>query len=698
MAAPMSGSKTASDTNSRTLFRVLRAIGIRVLVYGGLALLVGLLFGYIRWPSLDGDFRPSPTADGDPEPIQGPGWPHLRGPNFDSTSPSHLADAWPDRGPPVLWARDIGLGYSGFSTVGGRVWTQQQTLYGMSVLCLDGNTGATVWEHKYGWPYEAAGMYPGPRSTPTWHDGRVYFAGPRGLVGCLRASDGHSLWSVNVNEQFGGRGTDFGYSCSPTVIEGKVILPVGGEGASMVALNPDDGSTVWASGDQPASYTSALPITLQGRKLVLGYLQNALTLHDRDTGDLLWLYNLSSGYDEHSTLPLYDEPYLMVSGPFRAGADMFELGTQPPDHPDDPGGITARRTWHSEKMSNDVVSSVLVGGYVYGFDLRDIQSKARRPSRGEFRCLDFKTGEIQWSSDQPGHASIIVADGKLVLFNDRGEVLLVRATPTAYEELARVTLFDDEICWTPPALDDGRLYLRSPTRVACLYVGEPERLAEGRLAEARSASEIPKTRKWDLAPLVSGERDCPADPPDVGELCRWYAFSMLGVLCSAALLAVLAWGVVAVKWSEAAPRCARFCFWTALLVLGIIATPLGNRLGAPFVFTWPVTLFALHQIALAGILRAYRQRQGRWTGWLSAVCASPFIAACLVYFDLCRRLDLAVMWVFLLGFVPSWPLSLPAAHQLDRHVRPFRDMLWAAAAFSAYYWASAGYALLFLCE
>jgi hypothetical protein len=129
-----------------------------------------------------------------------------------------------------------------------------------------------------------------------------------------------------------------------------------------------------------------------------------------------------------------------------------------------------------------------------------------------------------------------------------------------------------------------------------------------------------------------------------------------------------------------------------------MATPLGNRLGTTFVFTWPVTLFALHQIALAGILRAYRQRKSRWTGWLSALCASPFIAACLVYFDLCRRLDLAVMWVFLLGFVPSWPVSLPAASQLGRHVRPLRDMLWAAAAFTVYYWISAAFAVWYLCE
>lgn len=198
--------------------------------------------------------------------VSGPGWPHLRGPNYDSKSEeTGLADTWPETGPPLLWFREIGRGYSGFAAAGGRVYTQVQTLYAQYVVCLEGDTGRTLWEHQYDWPYEAAGMYPGPRSTPTWHDGRIYFAGPRGTVGCLDADSGSSIWSLNVIEKFGGRGHDFGYCCSPVVEDGMVILPVGGEGASLVALDARNGATIWKSGDEPASYCPAVPITLDGR-------------------------------------------------------------------------------------------------------------------------------------------------------------------------------------------------------------------------------------------------------------------------------------------------------------------------------------------------------------------------------------------------------------------------------------------------
>ena len=218
--------------------RALRAagawLGVRAVLWLGVALLAVLLVADVRSVIVP---RPAarPRADGPgpaTRPAPGPGWPHRRGPRYDAISEeTGLAESWPAEGPPVLWTLELGQGYSGLIAVGDRVFTQTQTLYRQAVVCLDADTGQTLWEHNYGWPYEAAGMYPGPRATPTWHGGRIYFAGPRGLVGCLDAADGRPLWSVNVKEQFAGRGFDFGYSCSPLVEEGKVILPAGGRGA-----------------------------------------------------------------------------------------------------------------------------------------------------------------------------------------------------------------------------------------------------------------------------------------------------------------------------------------------------------------------------------------------------------------------------------------------------------------------------------
>lgn len=743
---------------------ILKAVLVRLLVYGGTGLAVTLWFvdlGVLRSRQPDS----LPVAD---EPASNDrGWPHLRGPQYTAHSAeTDLADSWPAEGPPVLWTREIGRGYSGLIAVGSRLYTQTQTLTEQIVVALDADTGRTVWEHRYGWPYDPGGMYPGPRATPTWSNGRIYFAAPDGLVRCLRAADGQQVWSVNINEKFDGRGTEFGYSCSPLIEDGMMIMPVGGPAASVVALNAENGETVWASGDAPASYCSAVPIRLGGRRQVVAFLQNELAGFDLQSGRQLWQEAYSRGYDEHSAFPLYAEPWLRTMQPFRGGSSLYELVDS--DAAKDPSSITStavpaefaasldaerftgspghnkatgreakepgeriKLVRHDAKMSNDVASSVLVDGYVYGFDIRDIQTNRHRPSRGQFRCMDFKTGEILWSSDRPGHATIVVADGKLLLFNDRGEVLLVRANPQRYEELAQAEVFRGEICWTAPSLHHSRLYVRSPTRAACLYVGNPERMDLRQRSTAAPTSAIPKAESLDVSWMVGAEREYPFELPDVRELTRWYAFS-LAVFGLAAVAAVVVYGlggcgrlprccgwglflrgglnrkdaastvcflkrqdaastVCFLKRQDAASTArlaAKLTLWIGLLLLGVIVTPLGNRLSNQFVFTWPVSLFASHQIALAAVLWVRQPDRGTKAAWVGAMGPAFLLFACLAYYDVTRRLSLAPAWYFLLTFLAAWPLAIPAARRILDRRSLVGDVMWTLCAFSVYFWAS----------
>jgi outer membrane protein assembly factor BamB len=650
--------------------KAFRLVAPRLLVFGGLALLALLLLGELRWVPPD---RLMPfsveEATGDQVASQ-PGWPHLRGPNHDSTTDATgLIERWPAEGPPVLWVGEIGLGYSGFTAAGGRVYTQRQTLYGQSVVCLDADRGNILWETRYGWPHDAAGMYPGPRATPTWHDGRVYFLAPDGLTGCLDARDGRMLWSRNVQLDFDGRGTDFGHSASPTIDNGKVILPVGGLGASVVALDAQNGSTVWASGDEPASYVCAKPITVGGQRLMVLLLQNVLALVEPSTGQWLWQHRLSAGYDERAAMPLFEEPYLMVTHPFRRGADVFEIQLAAANEADGQGGVKSPElnVCHVRtirQMSNDVASSILIDGRVYGFDLRDLQSKARRPSRGEFRCLDLVTGEILWSTDRVGHASVIHADGKLILFNDRGELLLVRPAADGYHELARTQVFEDEICWTAPALHRRRLYLRSPTRAACIYLGDPSELASAQAARARPASEIRPAPSVDYRWLVGARwREAP-DRPTRDQLVQWYLVILMGGMIPAAVLAISCRciGQILHRDLQAASHA---IFWLVLLLAGVALTAGGNLVVEGFLFTWPLVLFVAQHFALAAVLRARHRLSHDAAAWVAAVGTLVFFAICLIYFHLCRRLDLDFGWAFLLGFLPSWPVAVPLAWKVS---------------------------------
>ncbi len=632
-----------------------------------------------------------------PPGLEDRGWPFVRGATFDSHSPeTHIAEQWPASGPPVLWVRELGQGYSALVAFGDRVYTQAQSLAGQFVYCLDADSGETIWRYRYAGPYQLAGVYPGPRATPAISGQFVYFAAPDGLVGCLTSESGKLVWSRNVVEDYqGDGGVGFGFSCSPTVVDGMVLLPVGGPGASIVALDPRDGSEIWTAGDDPASYSPAYPITIDGRPLVIGYMENALVLCDRNTGELIARRELSAGYDEHSAWPIFSEPHLWLSGPFRAGSQLLELS--PAAEKD-----RIRTIWDSEVLSNDVVSSVLVDGHIYGFDLFEAQSKTHRPSRGKFRCIELSTGNVKWSqgsgrhrrsleksgeaAQEIGQAGIIAADGKLILLNELGDLILLRADANRCDELARASVLKGEITWTPPTLHRGRVYVRNHSRAVCVYVGEERLLRTD--APVLEVADLPQQEYRDWATLILAiEPEYAFDIPTTEWLWNWY-FASFAILIVAELGGFLSKVLLRPLLRKVD---ARSLGRLIAFVMGVVGTTLLSRLTGDFVFTWPVCLFVAFANAASPannepvnhhrILPALTRR-------IPLLC---FVVTSVVYFLVCRRLSLVFEWSYLAGFVAALPFL-----QIQKRL-PGRRAWWLMLewlAFTSFY--AAGVALLVL--
>ncbi len=624
-------------------------------------------------------------------------WSFLRGPHYNGHADEQdLVESWPANGPPVLWSREAGAGYSSFVAWDNRVATQWQTLSGQYVVCLDADTGQTIWQHRYDWPYLPASVYPGPRATPTYCQGRLYFAAPSGQIGCLRARDGSLLWSINVIETFHGRGTEFGYSCSPLVIDGKVILPVGGVGASMVALDAVSGHLLWKAGDDPASYASALPITFAGQQQVIGYLQNALVCHDLDTGKRLWRYPLSHGYDEHSSWPVYLEPYVWIASAFRGGCELLEItGEQ---------SAPLRLVWRSDLLSNDILSSVLADDVLFGFDVHEAQAKAHRPTRGTFRCLGFRDGQLRWSvgDDKPyrakpsvaaeptlrvGHASTLVADGKLILLNDTGELILARATAAQYEELARTMILGGEICWTQPAIYRGRLFARNQSRAICVYLGPPQQLDQATREHSIPAAELPQPVYRDWAAFILGvEPEFAFDIPSHRWLAEWFFVAWPGILGISWLSAALAWRFGRLSRIRENPR---LVFWSVAFVLGVVGTTVLSRWKNDFVFTWPIPIFVAFQAAVYQLRPRPAATISRTNRWRARLVGLFFLASCIAYFLICRRLSLVFESVFLCGFAAAVPFAMAGAiYYRQRTWYRWWEAAMTSLAFASFYWSA----------
>jgi hypothetical protein len=68
---------------------------------------------------------------------------------------------------------------------------------------------------------------------------------------------------------------------------------------------------------------------------------------------------------------------------------------------------------------------------------------------------------------------MVLAEGRLIVLTERGDLCLVQAAPDAYRELARSHLFDAVPCRAQIALADGRLYARDQRKLLCLNLKQP---------------------------------------------------------------------------------------------------------------------------------------------------------------------------------------------------------------------------------
>jgi outer membrane protein assembly factor BamB len=109
--------------------------------------------------------------------------------------------------------------------------------------------------------------------------------------------------------------------------------------------------------------------------------------------------------------------------------------------------------WENSNMKNKFNSSVLHNGHIYGLD------------EGILSCLDVNTGERKWKDGRYGYGQVLLAGGHLIITTDKGEVALVKASPSGFTEVARFPALQGQT-WNYPALANGRLLVRNSSEMA----------------------------------------------------------------------------------------------------------------------------------------------------------------------------------------------------------------------------------------
>ncbi len=389
-------------------------------------------------------------------------WPQVLGPQRNGQAENEqLFSSWPSGGPQVVWKKTIGQGYAGPAVVGSRLLLFHRVDDLEVCEARDTQSGRILWKTSFPTRYRSR-INPddGPRAAPVVQGGRVFLFGAAGTLHCVNLQTGEKHWSRDVYADYQGSEGFFGAGSTPIVLDDRLILNVGGRaGAGLVAFSTKNGATLWQATDEEASYSSPATGVFGGRRHVIFATRlNAISI-DPANGKTLFKFPFGvDGSTVTAATPLLLDGHVFYSAAYGAGAYLAKIGPQ-----------GATKVWaNDDSMSSQYTTCVRRGNYLYGMHGREDYAN------GQLRCIDWRTGKVQWSKTGFGVGHLIAADDKLLVVTNDGKLTLAKADPTAFQVLAQANVFGATVR-ALPALSNGRLYIRTNgadnSRLWCVQVG-----------------------------------------------------------------------------------------------------------------------------------------------------------------------------------------------------------------------------------
>ena len=401
---------------------------------------------------------PPPT---EPEPL----WPAFRGPERDGVIPGlRIATDWQANPPAELWRRAVGPGWSSFVVADGLLYTQEQRGEDEIVSAYRTDTGQPVWMHKDKVRFWEALAGAGPRSTPALHDGKIYSLGATGLLNTLDADDGSLIWSRNAAEDTSAPTPEWGFSSSPLVVDGLVILHTGGpDDKGVVAYDAVDGEPRWFASASRNSYSSAHLANLGGMEQWLLITDSGVAGYGIGDGQMLWQHEWPLPNGARVVQPAFvGETGVLIGTGFGYGLRRIDVQY-------DGGAWQVDEGWTATGLKPYYNDFVVHKGHAYGFDGRILAA------------VELETGERAWKGGRYGSGQLVLLPDQdlLVVLSERGEVALVSADPSGFSELAKIPAIQGKT-WNHPVIADGVLYVRNGEEMAAFRLNVESRVASAR--------------------------------------------------------------------------------------------------------------------------------------------------------------------------------------------------------------------------
>jgi outer membrane protein assembly factor BamB len=273
----------------------------------------------------------------------------------------------------------------------------------------------------------------------------------------MDAASGRQIWACDIAREHAGRNLHWQSAASPLIDGDLVFVAGGGPGESLLAFNKNDGHVVWKGQDDLMTQSTPVAATILGVRQVIFFTQNGLVSVTPATGAVLWRFPFR--YSTSTAIsPVVCGDVVYCSAAYGIGSGACKI-SQTAD------GLAAAELWHqpANVLANHWSTPVYRQGYIYGI------SGQSKFGQAPLVCVDASTGKIAWSHAGFGPGGCTLVDGCVLVLSDAGDLVLVKASPSGYQEVARSHVLAGK-CWNAASVSDGRIYARSTREGASLDV------------------------------------------------------------------------------------------------------------------------------------------------------------------------------------------------------------------------------------
>ena len=415
----------------------------------------------------------------------GDDWKSFLGPTGDGKSnETGILKDWTKGKLKIVWKAEAGQGYGIGSVANGRFYHFSKgkgRIAKATLRCLNAETGELIWDFGYKSAYrDLYGYDNGPRASPIIDEGRVYLFGVEGMLYCLDAITGEEIWKLNTAERFGVIQNFFGVASTPVIYEDFLIVMVGGSpeeskkvppgalqkvkpnGSGIVAFDKKTGDVKYKSVDDLASYASLSLTNINGELMLLAWMRGSLYGVHPKTGEAQFEFPWRARMPEsvNASTPVVIDNKILISECYGIGSAFLNV-----DGDEVIAIWTDKEKGRNKSLEAHWNTPIRVGDHVYG-------CSGRHSGPAELRCIDWKTGEVQWKKHGLSRSSVTWIDDHLIVLGESGELLLVKANSSSYQEVTRYEAGIDGVkfespCWAAPIVSHGLLYVRGRDQLVC---------------------------------------------------------------------------------------------------------------------------------------------------------------------------------------------------------------------------------------